>query len=67
MFCDNLEGWDGVGDGKLVQEDGTYVYLWLICIDVRQKPTQDCRAIGLQYLHFVLYFSILYNYNLDNY
>ena len=22
MFCDNLEGWDGVGEGKGVQEGG---------------------------------------------
>ena len=22
MLCDNLEGWDGVGDGKEVQEGG---------------------------------------------
>ena len=27
-FCDNLEGWDGVGDGKEVQEGGD------ICIPV---------------------------------
>ena len=22
MLCDNLEGWDGVGDGREVQEGG---------------------------------------------
>ena len=22
MFCDNLEGWDGVGEGREVQEGG---------------------------------------------
>ena len=25
-----------------------YVYLWLICVVVRQKPTQHCKAIILQ-------------------
>ena len=45
--CDNLEGWNGVGGGRGVQE-GTYVYLWLIHVDVWQKPTQYCRAIILQ-------------------
>ena len=37
-FCDNLEGWDGVGGGR----EGTYVYLRLMHIDVWQKPTQYC-------------------------
>lgn len=33
MFSDNLEGWDGVGDGQQVQEEGgiyIYIHLWLI-------------------------------------
>ena len=30
----NLEGWDGVGGGREVQEGGAYVYLWLIHVDV---------------------------------
>ena len=46
-LCDNLEGWNGVGGGRQVQE-GTYVYLRLIHVDVWQKPTQNCRAIILQ-------------------
>ena len=25
IIYDNLEGWDGVGDGREVQEEGTYV------------------------------------------
>ena len=33
-YCDNLEGWDGEGDGREVQERGDRVYLWLILIDV---------------------------------
>ena len=36
MLC---EGKDGVG-GRFKRE-GTYVYLWLIQVDVWQKPTQD--------------------------
>ena len=28
MFCDNLEGWDGVGGGRVIQEGGN------ICISV---------------------------------
>ena len=48
MLCDKLEGWDGVGGGREVQEGGTHVYLWLIHVDVEQKPTQYCKAIILQ-------------------
>ena len=48
MFCDNLEGWDGVGDGSGVQGEGTYVCLWLIHVDVWQRPTQYCKAITSQ-------------------
>ena len=38
MLCDDLEGW-GVGGGRLKRE-GIYIYLWLIYVDVQQKPTQ---------------------------
>ena len=38
-------GWE-VG-GKFNRE-GTYVYLWLIHVDVWQKPTQYCKAIILR-------------------
>ena len=31
-YCDNLEGWNGVG-GRFERE-GAHVYLWLIHIDV---------------------------------
>ena len=31
---DNLEEWDGVGGGREVQEEGTYVHLWLIYVDI---------------------------------
>ena len=48
ILCDNLEGWDGVAGGKEVQEERTYVYLCLIHVDVRQKPTQHWKTIILQ-------------------
>ena len=34
--------------GGRVKKEGTCVYLWLIHIDVWQKPTQHCKAIILQ-------------------
>ena len=48
MLSDNPEGRDGVRNGKEVQKEGTYVYLWQIHVDVWQKPTQYCKAIILQ-------------------
>ena len=45
VFCDNLDGWNGIGGGKEVQERETYVYLWLIHVDVWKKPTQYCKKI----------------------
>ena len=33
-LCGNLEGRDGVGGGREVQEGGAYVHLWLIHVDV---------------------------------
>ena len=38
-------GW-GVGGG--FKREGTYVCLWLIHVDVWQKPTQYCKEIILQ-------------------
>ena len=38
MLYDNLGWWDEVGVGR----EGTYIYLWLIHVDVWQKPTQYC-------------------------
>ena len=39
---------DGVGWGGSFMEEGIYVCLQLIHIDVWQKPTQYCKAIILQ-------------------
>ena len=47
-LCDNLEGWDGEEGGKEVQGGGSYVFLWLIHVDVWQKPTQHCKAVIFQ-------------------
>ena len=38
-------GWEV---GRKLKREGTYVYLWLIHVDVEQKPTQPCKAIILQ-------------------
>ena len=33
-LCINLEGWDGVGDGREFKREGIYVYLSLIHVEV---------------------------------
>ena len=33
-LCDNLDRWDGEGDGKEVWEGGDRVYLWLTLVDL---------------------------------
>ena len=47
-LCINLEGWDEERDGREVQREGIYVYLWLIHVEVWQKTTKFCKAIILQ-------------------
>ena len=37
--------WEVGGRSK---REGTYVYLWLIHVDVWQKPAQYCKAVTLQ-------------------
>ena len=39
-------GWEG--DGWEVQREGTYVYLWLIHVDVWQETAKFCKEIILQ-------------------
>ena len=34
--------------GERLKREWTYVYLWLIQVDVWQKPTQFCKAITLK-------------------
>ena len=38
-----------VGYGWDIKREGTHVYLWLIHVDVWQKPTKFCKAIILQF------------------
>ena len=44
-LCDSLEGWEM---GGVFRSNRTYVNLWLIHVDVWQRPTQYYRAIVLQ-------------------
>ena len=37
-----------VGWGEKFKKEETYVYLWLICVDMWQKSTQYCKAMTLQ-------------------
>ena len=37
-----------VGRGRKFNREGTYVYLWLIHVDVWWKPTKYSKAITLQ-------------------
>ena len=39
----------GEGGGRGVQDRGTHVHLWLIHVDVWQKP-QYCNLISLQFI-----------------
>ena len=48
VLWDNPEGWGGEGDGRGVQDGGIHVHLWLIHIDVWQKPSQYWKVIILQ-------------------
>ena len=42
------KGWNGVGGGRKAQWESTYVYLWLIHVNVWPKLKQYCKAITLQ-------------------
>ena len=48
MPGDDLEGGMERWMGGRFKREGTYAYLWLIHVDVWQKPTQHCNAIILQ-------------------
>ena len=41
-------GWSGEEGGRGVQDEGTYVYLWPIHVDVWQKSSKYCKVIILQ-------------------
>ena len=38
--------------------EGAYVYLWLTNVDVRQKPTQNWKAIILQIKKICIYVCV---------
>ena len=47
VLWENLEGQDGGGEvGGRFKREGTCMYLQLIHVVVRQKPTQHCKAIN---------------------
>ena len=48
VHWDDLEGWDGKGDGRGGSGWGTHVHPWLTDVNVWQKPTQYCKVISLQ-------------------
>jgi len=50
----NPEGWGGEGGVRGVQDWGTHVYLWLIHVDVWQKPSQYFKLIILQLNYLIL-------------
>ena len=49
VLSDSLGG-DGMGweVGERFRKEGTHVYLWLIHVDVWQKPTQYCQVTIVQ-------------------
>ena len=48
VYWDDPGGWDGEGRGRGVLDGETHVHLWLIHVDVWQKPLQYCKVISLQ-------------------
>ena len=48
VLWDNPEGWGREGGGWGVQDGETHVHMWLIHVDVWQKPPRDCKVISLQ-------------------
>ena len=53
--------------GGWFKRGGIYVYLWLIHVDVWQKPTQHCKAIILQLkINFKKFSSVLLMSKINN-
>ena len=48
VYWDNPEGWHEDGVGRDVQDRGPHVHLWLIHVNVWQKPPQYCKVTNLQ-------------------
>ena len=51
VLCDHLAGWDEEGGGRGFKKEGTYVYLWLIHVEVWQRSPQHC---PVQFSHSVV-------------
>ena len=49
--CNNLEGREM---GRRIKREGTFVYLWLISVDIWQKATTFRKAIVLQLKKYFL-------------
>ena len=45
VLWDNPEEWDGEEGGRAVQDGETHVHLWVIHVDLWQKPPQYCKEI----------------------
>ena len=48
VLCDKLKGWGGEGGGRGVQDSGTYVYPWLIHVNVSQKLPQHYKVASIK-------------------
>ena len=48
VLWENPEPWGGEGGGWGVQDGVLHVHLWLIHVDVWQKPPQYCKLIIIQ-------------------
>ena len=55
---DKLKGGMGREIGGRSRREGTWVYLWLILVDVWQKTTKFCKAIILQLKFFKKFITI---------
>ena len=49
VLWDQPEGWNGEGSGRGFWMGGPHVHLWLIHVDVWQKPSQYYKVIILQF------------------
>ena len=48
VLWDNLEGWDEDRGGRVFQNGGTHIYLWLTRVNIWQKLSQYCKVFILQ-------------------
>ena len=44
MLCDELDGWDGGGEGRRPKREGMYVYIQLIHFVIQKKLLQYYKA-----------------------